>query len=214
MRSPDRSRRYADCLAGGGGDRCGAGEPSEGGFGVDAPMVTRRAPPVQRRGGRRPVGRAAAVRACGSASRSRGRARVPRRLAAAPGGRSNGARAGCRAALDRADRLVLAISRSEATRPPRRTHPRVQLRSVNRLYAPHRLLEEAGAPHPVPSGAALERDLDATRAGDDVAQTDPRQLLLRDARGYDLCGHDARFRVRGGLRSRPARRCSLAPRCP
>lgn len=36
------------------------------------------------------------------------------------------------------------------------------------------LLEEAEAPHPVPSGAALERDLDATRAGDDVAQTDPR----------------------------------------
>ena len=78
--------------------------------------VTRRAPPVQRRGGRRPVGRAAAVRACGSASRSRGRARVPRRLAAAPGGRSNGARAGCRAALDRADRLVLAISYPRASR--------------------------------------------------------------------------------------------------
>src|SRR6266536_5156473 len=36
------------------------------------------------------------------------------------------------------DRLVLALSRSEATRPTRRTHPRVQLRRVNRLYAPHR----------------------------------------------------------------------------
>jgi len=29
----------ADRLAGGGGDRCGAGEPSESGFGVDAAIV-------------------------------------------------------------------------------------------------------------------------------------------------------------------------------
>ena len=29
----------ADRLAGGGGDRCGAGEPGEGGFGVDPALV-------------------------------------------------------------------------------------------------------------------------------------------------------------------------------
>src|SRR5947209_18860615 len=29
----------ADYLAGGGGDRCGAGEPGEGGFGADASLV-------------------------------------------------------------------------------------------------------------------------------------------------------------------------------
>ena len=79
------------------------------------------------RAGRRLAGRAAAVRACVSASRSPARARAPRRSAAARGAQQSASRAASRVAPDRGDARVAPRRVDAAARA--RVNKRSSLRS-------------------------------------------------------------------------------------